>query len=239
MSTARTTSTARAFCLLAAAFGVSATGAQAQDGDQAAPARLQGVVVMGSTFQPISDAVVTIVGTDLEVRTGPMGQFALADAPEGMNWVRVAVEGFPSVREQVDIRGDGVVFLQFQMPTDVTALLAEMQVDVVTRATEAGEAQTALDLLTQKVPGIKLRNTGNIGDNDGAVRLRGFSSLTQDGNPIIVIDDVIARGAAPLELLDRIPAVDVDSIQVLKGPAATTRYPWAANGVIRVTTRRN
>lgn len=238
MSYAPSTSSLRSLGILVLSLQLSVGSAQAQDRRSEEQPRIQGVVVMGSTFEPVRDAVVTVIGTDLETRTGRMGEFMLAGAPDGMHWVRVAVDGFPSVREQIELGGEGVVFLQFQMPTDVTALLAEMQVDVASRASDIGSGATALDLLTAKIPGLKLRNVGMLGDNNGQVRLRGFSSLTQDANPIIVIDEVVIRADQPLDVLSRIPATDVDSIQVLRGPAAAFRYPWAADGVIRVTTNK-
>jgi outer membrane receptor protein involved in Fe transport len=217
------------------ALPLFAGSAQAQE----QPARLQGVVVLESTFEPIHEAVVTLIGTDIETRTGIMGDFAIHDPPLGMAWVRVAVPGLPAVREQVQISETGVIFLQFRMPEDVTALLDDVLVDVAARGTDYADVETALDMVAARVPSINMRTSGDVGNNDAAVRLRGFTSLTQNGDPLIVIDDVVARGAPPLQILSEIPASDVDSIQILKGPAAAFRYPWAANGVIRVTTRKN
>lgn len=214
----------------------AAQAAQAQG--QERQVRLQGVVVLESTFQPIANAVVTVIGTDFETHTGPMGDFAIADVPDGEVWVRVTAPGLPSVRERVELTGDGVVFLQFRMPEDVTALLDEMLVDVRAQGTSNTEARSALDLLAAKVPSINMRNPGDVGDNDAAVRLRGFSSFTQNGDPLIVVDDVAVRGMPPLQLLSNIPAGDVESIEVLRGPAAAFRYPYAANGVIHVKTRK-
>jgi outer membrane receptor for ferrienterochelin and colicin len=47
----------------------------------------------------------------------------------------------------------------------------------------------------------------------------------------------MARGAG-LDLLRMIPATDVADISVLRGPAAAFLYPYAANGVISVTTKK-
>ena len=150
------------------------------------------------------------------------------------------MENLPSVREQVEIKEDGVVFLQFRMPDDVTALLDEILVDVPRPDARRGsDSQTALDLLAEKIPGVARHASGDIGDHDSAVRLRGFTSLTQDGEPLVVIDNVAVRSELASEVLNRIPAGDVASIQVLRGPTAAFRYPFAANGVILVMTRKN
>jgi iron complex outermembrane receptor protein len=203
-------------------------------------ARLQGVVVLESTFEPIVDAIVSLVGTDIETRTGPLGQFAIADAPLGTNWIRITAPGLPSVREQIEVTEDGIVFLQFRMPTDVFAYLDDVLVEAWRPGEVAtSEAQTALDLLQRKVPGISRNSSGDVGNHDQALRLRGFSSLTADGEPLVVLDDVVLRGAPALELLSQIPAGDVESIEILSGPTAAFRYPFASNGVIRVRTRKH
>lgn len=226
-----------ALLLATAVVAPSPTHAQdrAADVDHA---RLQGVVVLESTFEPIEHASVVVMGTDIETRTGPLGGFAISDVPDGTIWVRVTVPGLPSVRERVDLGGEGIVFLQFRMPENVHAVLDEVLIDVRSPERATGEAESALDLVAAKVPSIGMRISGDVGDNDSAVRLRGFSSLTQNGDPLIIIDDVVARGAPPLEILSHIPAADVETIEVLRGPIAAFRYPFAANGVIHVRTRK-
>jgi hypothetical protein len=203
------------------------------------PAKLQGVVVRESTFEPIVNALVEVVGSDHKVRTGPMGQFAIPDAPAGTAWVRVTVEGLPSVREQIEIKEEGVVFLQFRMPEDVFALLDEIRVDVRNPPTSTGSASNALQLLAQKVPSVASHASGDLADYDVAIRLRGYNSFINGGDPLIVIDGAIVEGPTAFETLSRIPATDVESIDVLRGPAAAFRYPFAANGVIQVRTRKN
>jgi outer membrane receptor protein involved in Fe transport len=212
--------------------------ASAQQAAAEPPAKLQGVVVRESTFEAIEGALVEVVGTDFQTRTGPLGQFSLPEAPLGTAWVRVTVEGLPSVREQVEIKEQGVVFLQFRMPEDVFALLDEIQVDV--RPTgQTGSATNALQMLAQKVPSVASHASGDLGDYDVAIRLRGFNSFINGGDPIIVIDGARVQGPTAFETLSRIPASDVESIEVLRGPAAAFRYPFAADGVILVNTRKN
>lgn len=223
--------------LLAMLCGIPAL-LSAQEPPTTPPARVQGVVVHEATFEPIRDAVVTLVGTDIETRTGPLGQFAIADAPEGTAWVRVTAPGLPGVREQVEVTKDGVVFLQFRMPENVSAVLDEVLVDVSSPSELSADAKTALDMLALKLPSITGVMSGDLGSHDAPLRLRGYSTLSQDGDPLIVVDDVAVNGDYPLETLSRIPASDVASIELLKGPAAAFRYPFAANGVILVRTRK-
>jgi outer membrane receptor protein involved in Fe transport len=207
--------------------------------DAARSARVQGVVVLESTWEAIIGATVSVVGTDVETQTGALGDFAILDAPLGEHWIRVSAPGLPSVRERIDVTENGIVFLQFRMPEDVSAVLDEVIIRVTDPDVASAEAKTALDLLAIKIPSINRRFSGNVGDNSGAVRLRGYNSLEQNGNPLIIIDNVaMTMERPPLEILAEIPAADVESIEVLRGPLAALRYPYAANGVIKVTTTR-
>jgi hypothetical protein len=202
-------------------------------------ARLQGVVVLETTYEAIIGATVSVVGTDIQTQTGPLGDFALVGAPTGTQWVRVSAPGLPSVREMVEVTEDGIVFMQFHMPKDVRAVLDEVVVNVIDPHVASAEARTALDLLAIEVPGIVAGTSGFVGSNRAFVRLRGVSSITQDGDPLIVVDDVALTGdRPPLEILSEIPAADVEKIEVLRGPTAAFRYPFASNGVIRIKTRR-
>jgi outer membrane receptor protein involved in Fe transport len=202
-------------------------------------ARLQGVVMVETTSEAIIGATVTVVGTEVETVTGPLGLFAIAGAPLGTQWVRVAAVGFPAVREMVEITENGIVFMQFRMPDDLSAVLDEVVVQVIDPDVASVEAGTALDLLAIQIPGIVAGTSGFVGSNRAFVRLRGVSSLTQDGDPIIVLDDVALTGdRPPLEILSEIPAADVEKIEVLRGPTAAFLYPFASNGVIRIKTRR-
>ncbi|MDH3205449.1 MAG: TonB-dependent receptor plug domain-containing protein [Gemmatimonadota bacterium] len=231
-------STALTTLLLTAAL--AATGpVHGQERSATSSARLQGVVVVESTFEAIIGATVSIIDTDIETQTGSLGDFAILDAPLGKVWVRVSAPGFPSVRDQVEITEDGIVFVQFRMPEDVGTVLDDVIVVVVDPDVASSEAGSALDLLAIKIPSISMRSTGSVGTNMGWVRLRGFNSITQDGNPLVVIDDVAVTGERPpLEVLSQIPANDVESIEVLRGTTAAHRYPYATNGVIVVKTKR-
>jgi len=214
-------------------------GSRAQEPAPDKTASLQGVVVLESTYEAIIGATVSVVGTDLETVTGPLGNFAISGAPLGSVWVRVAAPGLPAVREQVDITADGIVFMQFRMPTDVSAVLDEVVVRVSDPDVASGEARNALDLLAIRIPGLVAKLPGYVGDRQGTIQLRGYNSLTQSGDPLVVIDDVVSTGERPaLEILAEIPASDVESIEVLRGTIAAFRYPYATNGVIVVRTKR-
>lgn len=199
---------------------------------------LQGVVVHESTGQPIEAATVSLVGTDIVTQTGRYGAFAFPDVEPGMRSVRVAAPGHPSVTQDVNITGEGIVFLQFRLPS-VSAVLEELLVGVPRSRSVLVGAETAADLLVNEVPGFRLSNNGIIGKNDDILNLRGARSFGAGMQPLVYIDGVlISKGETALEALSQIPASQVLDLQVLRGPSASILYPLAANGVVLVKTNR-
>ena len=199
-------------------------------------APLQGVVVQESTGQAVEVASVSVVGTGVEVRTGRYGAFAFPDVEVGIMSLRVTAPGYITVVQQVEVKEDGIVFVQFRLPS-VSAVLSELMVGVH-RNRSAGDPLTAADLLAIKVPSARV-SSGGVGDYDYLVRLRGgATSITQNVEPLILIDGVvIARGDDAFKALSMISAADVLDIEVLRGPATAFLYPLAANGVVLVKTR--
>jgi TonB-linked SusC/RagA family outer membrane protein len=125
-------------------------------------------------------------------------------------------------------------------------------------AAELTDRQTILnmsELLTAKAPGLVVQaNTGTPGTSSEIV-LRGYGSLTAN-RPVVFIDGVrintdnlgnfIPSGAGSgnfsgntTSALDMINPNDIESVEVLKGPAASTLYGAdAAGGVIQIITKK-
>ena len=105
-------------------------GGAAQQPEAPMPALLQGVVVHESTGQALESATVSVVGTDMETQTGRYGGFAFPDVEPGLISVRVSAVGHPSVIQEVEVKGDGIVFVQFRLPS-IAAVLSELLVGVL------------------------------------------------------------------------------------------------------------
>ena len=68
-----------------------------------------------------------------------------------------------------------------------------------------------------------------------SVRLRGTTSITGSATPLYIVDGVIL-GASQVDF----DALDIESIEVVKGAAASSLYgSRAQNGVIQILTRRS
>ena len=119
------------------------------------------------------------------------------------------------------------------------------RVDVPLLLSEAA-VSTVEDVLTGRIPGVTMIGTPNSAGDGAQIRIRGSASLSLPGDPIFYVDGIrmisdrgsVGRYSAASRLND-IDLRDIESIEVIKGPAATTLYGTeASNGVIRIVTRR-
>ena len=217
---------------LASPLGSSPSAAQEQ-------VLLTGVVAAEATWTPVASAKVTVVGTDLETYSQTNGTFALPDAPLGPVSIRVDAPGFPSMVQEVVVKRDTVVHVQFILP-NVTAFLDELLVvgRRGERTSALSDARSAADLLAGQIPGVT-GNSGIVGQNRSRVLLRGVRSITLGGEPDIYLDGVrmgVGGLGEALSLLRQIPASDVKDIQILRGPAAALLH-GSPDGVIHVRTK--
>jgi TonB-linked SusC/RagA family outer membrane protein len=100
-------------------------------------------------------------------------------------------------------------------------------------------AANVSSLLTGKAPGVTVAAISGQPGGEPAIRLRGPTSVNADGrsqSPLIVVDGVIqADGAA----LSDINTLDIESVEIVKGAAASSLYGSRAQaGVIQITTKR-
>ncbi|MCB0805976.1 MAG: SusC/RagA family TonB-linked outer membrane protein [Bacteroidales bacterium] len=109
-----------------------------------------------------------------------------------------------------------------------------------------------INTLSGKAAGVQVKNTGNLGGSSN-ILIRGFSSITGNNQALIVVDGVPVnndisntrdqvRGRHGYDFgnaaADINPA-DIESMNILKGAAATALYgSRAANGVIIITTKK-
>jgi len=88
-------------------------------------------------------------------------------------------------------------------------------------------------LLAARVPGISLTRAA---DGRTVMLIRGLSTLSGEFEPLFVVDGTPLGNAANFAAINR---NDIESIQVLKDPASTTRWGTSGSGgVILVTTKR-
>jgi TonB-linked SusC/RagA family outer membrane protein len=120
--------------------------------------------------------------------------------------------------------------------------------------------QNVSELLQAKAPGVTVLQSSGTPGAAGNIRIRGVGSLTGASTPVVYVDGVryqsdaggsfrnnwqspsqgqLAGGGQTASALDAINPEDIESIEVIKGPAAATLYGAdAANGVIQIITKK-
>jgi outer membrane receptor protein involved in Fe transport len=197
---------------------------------------LRGVVIDAVTLEAVDSATVTLVGSHEVMTTERFGRFEL-DVPTGPIALHVTAPGHSSVIVDTEVYADRPAFVRIPLPT-FAVTLSELLVEASGNTDRAAVARTAAELVAQELPRAGV-NSGQVGQSDFDLNLRLATSFAGPQAPTVVVDGVVlSRGPAAFEVLDRIPAYDVADVEVLRGPAAAFLYPFAANGVILVTTRR-
>lgn len=127
---------------------------------------------------------------------------------------------------------------------------------------QASQESDILSALQGKVPGVQIGNSGGAVGGGSSIMIRGITSLNPGANnqPLFVIDGVpisndtqssnilpstgsnAFNSAQQMSFTNRgadINPDDIESINILKGPAATALYGLrAANGVVVITTKQ-
>jgi TonB-linked SusC/RagA family outer membrane protein len=221
--------------------------------------------VLDASGNPLSGVTVTVRGTNTATQTKPDGSFSIS-AVQGNTLVFTSV-GFTLQEVQLGTNDNVSITLQSQnrelTEVVVTALgqtrskerlgyaSSSFKSDEITRAAPV----SPLDGLQGRVAGADISTIGGQPGSSSKVILRGYSSLSTTGNSqaLIVVDgvpfnnsrlgsfnDFLNQGGVDFgNGLNDLNPNDIESINVLKGAAATSLYgSRASNGVIIVTTKR-
>jgi outer membrane receptor protein involved in Fe transport len=221
---------------------------------------IQGSVVNASTREPLSGALVQIVGTGTGQIANDEGRFLLVGIPTGTQQVRVTYVGYRSDTREIEVTQGQVAQIEFalgatQIQLDeivVTGTAAPTErrqlgqtITSITSAELEGSPITSItDALQGRVAGMAGLPMGETGAA-GKLLLRGTSSLSQRNEPLIYIDGIrvdnnrtSVAGVAWDRLGDINPS-DVERIEVIKGAAAATLFGTeASSGVIQIFTKR-
>src|SRR5690606_5926918 len=130
------------------------------------------------------------------------------------------------------------------------------QIDV-SELTETNSIMTVAEILQAKSPGVTILPGSGASGTAGEIRIRGASSLS-GYQPVVFVDGVrynisdlggfsatgggtlgLAQSSQVTSALNWLNPNDIESIEVIKGPAASTLYgAEAANGVIQIITKK-
>jgi TonB-linked SusC/RagA family outer membrane protein len=250
----------RGALVLLLAMGLAPSLASAQ-----ARGTIQGAVV-DEAGDPIPNASVLVVGSNTGTLTRADGRFLLTGLPAGEAvTLRVTVLGYRSATREVDV-GSTVEFVLSASAINldqivVTGTATGQQVrravgnsitDIdVEETVEVAPVKSVSDLLNGRSPGVVVNTgSGQVGGGP-TVRIRGASSFSLNTQPLIYVDGVRIDnamgsgisiqgfGSGIVNRMNDIDPEDIESIEIIKGPAAATLYGTeASNGVIQIITKK-
>jgi TonB-dependent starch-binding outer membrane protein SusC len=225
--------------------------------------------VVSEGARPLAGAQVSIPGTGLGGLTNNGGQFLILSVPVGEHTLRVETLGYGTQERQVSVTAGETVAVEIRLDESaitldalvVTGTAGGQQTrsigNVIGRVSAAEIQEVApvtnvTDMLSTNVPGVRIMATGGEVGSGGIQRIRGASSISLGGAPLVYVDGVRVSGGnsvpgmgtlaftdgAPSPINDIAPE-NIESVEVIKGPAAATLYGTeASNGVINIITKQ-
>ena len=221
--------------------------------------------VLGAADQPIAGAIVRVSGTNLAASTDASGRFRITNVPGPQATLEIRRIGYRPERRVVQV-GDLEIRIPL---VEQSIILDEVVVTGTAGGQskrELGNAVSTIDasgtkeiapinslqnMIAGRAPGVFVNSaTGNVGAG-ARVRIRGASSISLSNEPLLYVDGVRvnntpatgfsnqAFGSSSISRMNDINPDDIESIEIIKGPAAATLYGTeASNGVIQIITKK-
>jgi TonB-linked SusC/RagA family outer membrane protein len=237
----------------------SPTAAVAQEG------RIEGTVTENASGDPlpgVNVVVPSLAAEGIGAATQGDGTFVIENAPAGTYEVEARSIGYRAQRKAVTVEAGETTVVDFALR------VSNVELDEIVVSVDAGDtrrrsvgtdiaqvkpqqledavATSFSELLTGRAENVSIQgSSGNVGGGS-RIRIRGITSLTQDNNPLLIIDGIRANNSSGVginrgQTFSRFNDLDpnnIRSIQIVKGPSATALYgSEAAPGVILVETK--
>lgn len=222
-----------------------------------------GSVTDGSTFRPLAGAQIVVEGTSQGAITDPQGRFRISGLAGGPVTLRVQMIGYKAEEQSASAGATGLVFALQATALELDAVVvtgtaggsrqrevgnAVARIDA-SAISELAPVTTTSQLLGGREAGVNiLPGSGNIGTGS-VVKVRGNSSVSLGNQPLVYVDGIRIdndsqkgpdiRQGRQVNALDDINPDDIESVEIIKGPAAATLYGTeASGGVIQIITKR-
>ncbi|MDD4609769.1 MAG: SusC/RagA family TonB-linked outer membrane protein, partial [Bacteroidaceae bacterium] len=223
--------------------------------------KVSGVVVEKDTGEPVIGASVLVIGTSVGTITDLDGHFVIANVPSSAKNLRISYVGLK--QKIVEITSNKMMVLMASDAENlgevvVTAMgisrekkslgyaVQSVKNDQLTR----GASPSLSTALQGKLSGVEIAPSSGMPGASAKITIRGSRSFTGDNTPLYVVDGMPISSASDVSTLNSVTgsdfanrAIDIDpsdieSINVLKGQAASALYGMrASNGVVLITTK--
>lgn len=243
---------------LTLAFMVGSLGAQGATGV------ITGKVTAKGTNQALAETRVVLVGTAVAVFTNAQGEYRIPNAPVGARQVTAYRVGYQAATDTVRVVAGQTSTLNLSMAVSrvqlsdvvVTGTVGNQErraqaatvasVDVAQIAKES-PAQNVAQLLQSRVPSVSVSSASGTAGTSRRINIRGAASVNLSNQPLIFIDGIrlvegtigLGQSGQVADRLNNINPEDIESMEVVKGPAAATLYGADASaGVIQIITKK-
>ncbi len=222
-------------------------------------------VVRDANGEPLIGATVKVKGTNQGTATDVDGKYSIKAAPGstlvisyiGATPQEVKVTGSVMDIDMADgtTKLDEVVVTALGIKRDRKALGYAVD-DLKAEELMRNKNTNAINSLAGKIAGVSVTQSSGAAGSGAQIILRGGTSLERDNQPLFVVDGVIYDNSTSVignsgfdgmtgvattnsnRVMDINPE-DIESMSVLKGPAASALYgSKAANGVVIITTKK-
>jgi TonB-linked SusC/RagA family outer membrane protein len=222
-------------------------------------------VIVGAGGQPVPSAQINVQGTSLGTATDASGQFRIAGLTGAEATIEIRRIGYRMEQRTVRVGDTNLrialaeqsIVLDAVVVTGTTGAQSKRELGNAVTTINASQAKeiaaisSIQNLLNGRAAGVWVNSaTGNVGAG-ARVRIRGSSSISLSNEPLLYIDGVRvnndpatgfsnqAFGSASISRMNDINPDDIESIEIIKGPAAATLYGTeASNGVIQIITKK-
>jgi len=223
-------------------------------------------VVQDTRARPVTGARVTVVGSANQAVTDQEGRFRLGNLSGAEVSLSVTAIGFRPLTQSARVGDRALRLALTEMAVNLDELVVTGTAGAVQKralghsvgridvaeVSEVAPIQDVGQLLNGRTPGVIINQGTGAAGGGNRILIRGVSTLAFNGNPLVYVDGVrvnndvnrsvpganTAWDAAISRLNDFNPA-DIESIEIIKGPAAATLYGTeASNGVIQIITKK-
>ncbi len=229
--------------MLAGAGLATGAGALAAQGGT-----IRGVVVEAATGVGVSGATILLAGTALEALTGPDGRFELDDLAAGAYRLRVLDPAYREADVQVEVHGGRTAEVTITLVRPAFEIPA-LVVTANRNTSRPGDQPASVAVMSGDE--IRDRNAVSLDEalpfaqgvlfNAGQIDIRGATGLARGvGSRVLMLLDghrVLSGVGASVEF-GALPILDIDRVEIVKGPHSTLYGTNALGGVVNVITRR-
>ncbi|HKP15444.1 MAG TPA: SusC/RagA family TonB-linked outer membrane protein [Gemmatimonadaceae bacterium] len=225
---------------------------------------VSGTIRERGTERAIPGVQVRVVGTQRGAVTDGAGVYRIAGVPAGTVTLAAQLLGYTPQSRSVAVATEGAT-ADFTLVPAVTTL--DQVVVTATgqseRRRESGASTATIDAtqittaaistfsdaLSSRAPGVVVQTSAGESGAGTRVRIRGSNSISLSNEPLLIVDGVRLDNtpeSSPIDVGGQFPSrlndinpEEIESIEVVKGPAAAALYGTAAaNGVIQITTKK-